>query len=298
MYSPRLTVLSQSSFPSSGFHHPYFFGYLMKVLAVKQVGVVGIDLADAQFVRRDKDFAVGDLPGHPQAASALRAGRHFDDPTLFLVPDGKGFTGSVITVFLDELPDEEDRFPGGLASFRRHPAQFGTVENQFPRDGVGLNFRPVGALAEHELVLVHDTVTGIVIGIGMGHLGNIAQRNALGLVGIDIGRTPVGSHVSQQFVTVILRSVPEGAGVIIHRPESAGLMIRRRDINEALVEEFAVVRMSDHYRAVLRGPLRDKQGRAGQKRRPAGKGSRQDRRHRDRDDVTKFHILTSFLALF
>ncbi len=196
-----------------------FFGNGMKVFRIKHIGVVRVDFANTQFICGHKHLAVGYPFCHPKAACAFRAGCHFYDPAFFCIPDGQCFARTVVAIGLNKMTDQFNGFACFCTAFRRYAAQFGAVENKFARYRFGLDFGSVGALAEHKLMFIHDSIGTIEVCIGMFDLGNKTKRYALRLTGIDISRATVGTGIAPQHISVIFRSVAQRCSIVVYRPE-------------------------------------------------------------------------------
>jgi len=167
---------------------------------------------------------------------------HLHDPGFLRIGDGQRLARSVVAELLDELSHELDGLTGCLAPFQRHTGKLRRIEDAFLRFRFRVDLGLVGAFRDGELVLVHDAVIGVKVGIGVGYLGNESERNAGRFAGRVIARPPVLGHDPVCFACPPLGFEVQGTVGVENRPQCTGFVVHRRHINHASIAQ-AVVRM-------------------------------------------------------
>ncbi len=233
-----------------------------KELGVHKVRAIWLDLADAELVGGHKDLAVRDPLGHPgRVVPVIGQGTHLEHPGLVLIRHQQGLAGRVVAVLLDELAHERDGIAGGLAALEGDAGKLGAVENPYLLSGVHRLFSgdrlrlvvgSVGALAHHQVVLIHHAIVAIEIGVRMGYLGDVSDR--LGFLVAFTGEVTWAALLGHDARIAIV--------LLKHLPHGSGLVVLGRDVNEPLVRQFVVVRVCHHHRTVCAGALGDNHRRA------------------------------------
>ena len=165
---------------------------------VRQVGagqevvrIRGVHLADPGGVGAHGDAVVGHPHRHPVGAGLARtglpqgAGAHdLEEPGLLGVRQGEGLAVVPVAVLLRQGAHDLDGLPGGLGPLEGEDLKLldgepaGLVDALLPA--------VYGGFPDHELVLVHEGVPRVEVGVGLGHLGDLPHllqgSGGLGLV--------------------------------------------------------------------------------------------------------------------
>ena len=116
-------------------------------------------------------------------------------------------------------------------------------------------FRLVSAFTEHQAVLVQDAIIRVHIGIGVLHLGNIADGFGLRSAGIVPAVAPFRRHQGGLIKSIVLRHFIQRDCRRINGTETALWVIFRRHIDKVHFTAETVVRMGYQHTAVHRSAL-------------------------------------------
>lgn len=217
----------------------------------------GPDVADAELVggheHRPIRHALGD-PG--RVVFVVGQGAHLEYPGFLLVAHQQGLAGREIAIPVDQGTHQADGLARRPAAFQRHPRQFRAVEQAAMLAGLfgfflrymrRLEARAVGALAHHEVVLVHDAVAAVEVGERMSHLRDAADQRRVRPARHLVARAALTAHQARIGI----------AAAVDHAAQAARRVMLGRDVDDALVRQLVVVRVGHHHRAVGRGAIRD-----------------------------------------
>ena len=198
------------------------------------LGVVLREGRDTRLVGVRRDIAVGDAAGYPYDALAgvaalavvlVALADQLHDPRLFGVDDRERLAARGISVGVRQLGDREDRLAGGLGALERDVDQRPVVDQ--PCRVLQFRAASVGRFADDERMLVH-----VADGrIGFGYLCDFTE---------------------------VFTGIP-----FIHGHHRAGWIFCCRMKIEASVQLVRVGCVGNHRRAVLGGPFRYENVRAG-----------------------------------
>ena len=196
------------------------------------VGILQGEGADAGLVGVGADRPVRHAEGHPDDAlvridsvpDARPLADEFHDPGLVLVGDGEGLALGGVAVFIGQVHDDGDGFPGGRGPLQGDVDE-GAVVDAAPAVHQFLAAAP-GGLGDDDLLLVH-----VAHGLeGMGDLVDVAEE---------------------------FPAVP-----VIHLEQRAGLPVRGGVIVQFAEQVVGVRRIGNQGGAVLAGALGDDDVRA------------------------------------
>ncbi len=159
-------------------------------------------------------------------------------PDLLRIGEGEAFAPIVVAVGLGQLVGDADGLAGRLGPFEDEPVELGRVD-----DAVLAHELAAAAdrrLADGQLMLVHDRVSRVEEGVGLGDLRDLARLQPVGIV------RPLGP-----------------LGLVIDLGHLAGLVLNIGDDGHPGPVGARIAGMRGHGRAVDRGQPPDQNAGAG-----------------------------------
>ena len=226
---------------------------------VNLIGISLLDGMDAELVGCHEELPIRHPLGNPETALPGGSRLHFQHPAFVLIRHQQGFPGAPKAILIYEGAHELHCLPGGAAALQGYPAQLRGVENPpaLPRLQIFQMSRIIGALPQHQAMLIHNSVIAVNISIGVGSLRDFPQRFGRLLPRAGIVLSALGRHQPGELPTVVLRHLIPGNGGRVDLPHLSRLMLLGRHIDDIGVTGKGIIGVGHQSAAIRRGSFGD-----------------------------------------